>query len=105
MTDSVDGYYLAACCINAVSRQTAEVEWMVAFKSTDNTWVDRNGSIIYPFYTIPITQSLPSIPNGWIEYLHEEAIKYATANAPAKINLISALGIKPPPTAKIERRL
>ena len=105
MTDSSDGYYLAAYCINATSYSRAEVEWVIVFKSTDNTWVDRNGATIRPLRTIPITEPLPSIPNGWIEYLHEEAIKYATANAPPKIDLTTALGIKPKAPPKIERRL
>lgn len=105
MTESIDGYYLAAYCINAISRQTAEVEWIIVFKSIDGDWVDRNGSVIQPFHTIPITEPTPAIPDGWIEYLHAEAIKHATDNTPAKIDLAKALGIKPKAPPKIERRL
>jgi hypothetical protein len=103
MSDSVDGYYLAAYCINATSYDRAEVEWIVVSKSLDGEWVDRDGHRVWAFYTIPITEPTPDIPDGWIEYLHLEADR--TAIHQPKLNLATALGIKPKTPPKIERRL
>lgn len=99
---SADGYYLAAYCINATSLSRAEVEWIVISKSINDEWVDRDGNPIHPFYTIAISEALPAIPSGWIEYLHAEADRTCH---PPKIDLVSALGLKARPPAKIERRL
>ena len=102
MTDSVDGYYLAAYCINATSLSRVEVEWIVVFRDPSGDWVDRDGNRIHAFHVEPIGIPLPSVPDGWIEYLHVEADRTCR---PPKINLIEALGLTPKPPAKIERRL
>jgi hypothetical protein len=105
LADSPDGYYLAAYCINATSLASVEVEWIVVFKDLDGQWVDRDGNVVWPFHVQPITQPLPPVPADWIEYLHAEAIRYATSHASPKADLLSALGIHRPPSQKIDRRI
>jgi hypothetical protein len=105
MTKSMDGYYLAAYCINATSLASAEVEWIVVFKDLDGQWVDRDGNVVWPFHVQPITEALPTPPADWIEYLHAEAIRYACANAAPKADLLSVLGLYRPTPQKIDRRI
>jgi len=105
MSDSPNGYYLAAYCINATSPSRAEVEWIVVFRSISGEWVDRDGHVVLPFHTTPITTPLPSVPSGWIEHLHTCAIHYATTHAKPAVDLVSALGLRPPPPPKLNRRI
>jgi hypothetical protein len=99
---SIDGYYLGAICTNATSLARAEVEWVVVFRDLDDRWVDRDGNLLWPFHVQPITQPLPAIPDGWIEYLHT----LADMQIPMpKTDLLAALGIKPKPLTPIQRRL
>ena len=102
MSDSADGYYLDAYCLNATSLTRAEVEWIVVFKDLDGNWVDRDGHTIHAFHVQPITDPLPAIPEGWIEYLHTEANRLCRT---PKVDLIEALGLTLAKPTKIERRL
>lgn len=103
MTESIDGYYLCAHCINAISYDSAEVEWIILSKDLNDNWVDRDGLRHYPFFIHPITMPHPPIPDGWIERLYTEADRHATQREP-KINLAEALGIVRKPI-KIDRRI
>ncbi len=102
---SVDGYYLAAYCINATSPSRAEVEWIVVFKDLDGAWVDRDGHTVWPFHVQPITEPLPSVPDGWLDHLHTEAIHFAAIHREPKRDLLSVLGLKPTPPSKPDRRI
>jgi hypothetical protein len=105
MTTSVEGYFLVAHCVNAVSLDRAEVYWEVASESISGEWYTNSGNQITPFLTIPITDPTPKIPEGWIEHLHELARKFACANPEPKISLLETLGLaKPKAPQPIHRR-
>lgn len=94
---SSEGYYLIAHCTNAVSLERTEVQWEVASQAVTGDWYTNDGTRVTPFLTIPIDQPTPTIPEGWIEHLHELARKHACANRAPTISLAEALGIKPKP--------
>jgi len=102
---SIEGYYLGAYCINATSLARAEVEWIVVFMSLSGEWVDRDGAVVYPFHVQPITDPTPTIPEGWIEHLHDLAHRNQSLMAEPKADLLTALGIRPRAPMKIDRRI
>lgn len=69
------GYFLGAQVVNAKDYESAQVEWIIVHRSTDDQWHDNDGNRVLVFFTEPITIAQPSIPEGWIEYVHEEAQK------------------------------
>jgi hypothetical protein len=105
MSDSPDGYYLAAYCINATSPDRAEVEWIVVFKDLSGQWVDRDGREVHAFHVQPITDPLPAMPAGWLDHLHAEATHFATTHREPKTDLLTALGLKPTPPRSTDRRI
>lgn len=100
----VSDLYLIAHVVNAVSYESAEVEFEVASPDPEGNWYDNDGHRLFPFWTTPIREELPAIPEGWIEYLHREAAKSVRKRGPA-INSILSLLPKPPPGPTIRRRL
>jgi hypothetical protein len=73
--------YLVAHVVSAT--HNARIEYEIATRDGDN-WFTNDGHQIWPFWNMDLLDlSLDAlqIPDGWIEHLHEEAIKYAAAHA------------------------
>ena len=74
-----EGYFLAAYAVDAVDLSRARVEWIIVHRATNGDWHDNDGNRILAFYTEPIATPQPSIPEGWLDYVHAEAQKMAKA--------------------------
>ena len=75
----------------------------IVYQNEDWDWVTINGWEVWPFWVEPFRQSMPTMPEGWMQHLQELADKFAvTRPAPRAID-ISAL-IKPKPF-KMNRRV
>lgn len=84
-----------------------EVNLEVAYQNPDGGWYTTDGWRIWPFWTQEISLDIiPAIPDGWIEHLHEEAVKFAVGRRAPDMNLGALLGlsIAPPAQAPIVRR-
>jgi hypothetical protein len=76
--------YLIAHVVSASDEPRIEFE--VAYRDGDE-WYTNEHHRVWPFWNMDLYDlSLDElqIPEGWIEHLHEEAIKYAAAHAPPK---------------------
>ncbi len=103
---SAEGYYIVAHVTNAISPDRAEVELAIASESIDGNWFTTEGTEVWPFWKQPIEFAAPSIPEGWIEHLHQLANKRAVGAS--RFDLASALGIMRKlhaPTPPMKRRL
>ena len=100
--------FLVAHVVNAQSIETAMVELEVATVDPTGCWYTNEEHRIWPFWMKPIIIDIPSIPEGWLDYLHEEAGHFASINVAPKVD-IKALFKKsdfvPNPEAFIKRRL
>lgn len=95
--------YLIAHAVNAVSHETVEIELEVASPSPDGNWYTNDGMRVTPFWSVVIDESeVPTMPEGWIEHLHELARKSAVGRSPL-VDIRSMLSL--PPKATIRRRL
>lgn len=83
--------HLVAFCTDAVSYNRAEIRFCIAYKNADDEWEDHFGNIVIPFWTIPFDKPQVEIPEGWIEHIHELAMKHAAQRrAPQLTQLLPA---------------
>lgn len=103
-----EGYFLGAYTVNAIDYERARVEWIIVHQSTDGKWSDNEGNEVLVFYTEPITPALPSIPEGWIEHVHEEARRIERDRRdnmrPSGLAALIAAKPKPEPMPMLTRR-
>ena len=103
----IEDHCLVAHVVNATSLESAQVELEIASMSANGDWYTNDGQQIWPFWTQAIMMDTPTIPNGWIEHLHAEAVRYATTHDAPKRNLIDLLNLRPKsaPTTPFPRRI
>lgn len=80
--------YLIAHVVNAISAETAEVELEIATKDHEGRWRLNDGQEVWPFLWQPLFEIMAdgspvmyddwfTVPEGWINHLHELAAKQA----------------------------
>lgn len=94
--------FLIAHVVNAIAEH-AVVEFEVAYATPNDEWYTNEGQRVWPFWTCEIEHDLPSIPEGWLDHLQQEAVSFAAARPSAKVNILALL--PQAPKATIRRRL
>lgn len=103
-----EGYFLGAYAVNAIDYERARVEWIIVHESIDGKWCDNDGNEVLVFFTEPITIPSPTIPEGWIEHVHEEAQRIERDRRdnmrPSGLAALIAAKPKPEPIPTLTRR-
>lgn len=94
--------FLIAHVVNAISLESARVEFEIALER-DGEWFTNSGQRVWPIQTALLKVEIPSIPDGWIEYLHAEAAKLAPTT-PSRPSFLTTLLAKPKAGPPINRR-